>query len=61
MEHAVLNIGMVKRQAQFISLNYENQLWECNVLGEDTPQKLHGTILYLLGLRVGDEHYYLCR
>ena len=48
-----------------ISLEFENKLWETNVLGEDTLDKLRSTVLYLLGvnctLRAGDEHYALRR
>ena len=57
-------IGTVKHQTQIISLDYENKLWERHVLGEDTPDKLRDTVLYILGvnlaLRAGDEHYNLC-
>ena len=64
-EHAAKNIGTVKRQAQVISLQYENSLWQRNILGEDTPDKLRDTVLYILGvncaLRAGDEHYNLRR
>ena len=60
-ERAAARIGMVKRQAEFITEEFENQLWSSGTLGEDTPEKLHDTVLFLLGinlaLRVGDEHY----
>ena len=60
-ECATNSIGLVKRQAQYITYEYENQLWDSNVLGEDTLDKLHDTVLFLLGinlaLRAGDEHY----
>ena len=59
------NLGMVKKQAQFITLDYENELWDRGILGEDTLDKLRSTVLYLLGvnlgLRAGDEHYGLHR
>ena len=62
-EHALQNIGMVKRQAQFISSEIENDLWERGVLGEQTPDQLRETVLFLLGinlgLRAGDEHHAL--
>ena len=32
-------IGVEKRQAECISIELENDLWEKNVLGDDTPQK----------------------
>ena len=54
---------MIKKQAQVISMNFENQLWANNVLGEDTPDRLRNTVLFLLGinlaLRAGDEHHAL--
>ena len=40
-------------------------MWKSGVLGEDTPDKLRDTVLFLLGmnilLRVVEEHYYLRR
>ena len=64
-ERALANIGMVKKQAEFITEEYENQLWRSGTLGEDTPEKMHNTVLFLLGinlaLRAGDEHYDLRR
>ena len=48
---------------EVISLEFKNTLWTKGVLGEDTPDKLRNTILYILGvncgLRTGDEHYAL--
>ena len=53
------------RQAEVISMEYENKLWERGILGEDTPDKLRSTVLFLIGincaLRAGDEHYALRR
>ena len=64
-ERARMNIGMIKKQAEFISLDYENKLWRSGTLGEDTPDKLRDTVLFIIGinlaLRAGDEHYDLCR
>ena len=64
-ERSARMIGTVRKQAQVISLEYENRLWDTNILGEDTPDKLRDTVLYLLGvncaLRAGDEHYNLRR
>ena len=64
-ERAIQNLGMVRKQAQFMSLNFENSLWEKGLLGEETPDKLRETVLFLLGmnllLRAGDEHYDLRR
>ena len=48
-----------------MSLNYENKLWEDGILGEDTPDRLRNTVLFLLrlhvALRAGDEHHNLHR
>ena len=64
-ERALNNVGVVHRQAEVITYDHENQLWDKGVLGEDTPEKLRDTVLFLLGinlaLRVGDEHYDLRR
>jgi hypothetical protein len=50
----------VKKQAEVISEGTENQLWETNLLGEDSPTKLQETLLFCLGLnlalRSGQEH-----
>ena len=59
------NIGNVVRQAQVISMQHEETMWSQGVLGEDTPDKLRNTVLFLLGINIGlcacDEHYYLRR
>ena len=64
-ERAALAIGTVPKQVQVISLNIENKLWEDGILGEETPDKLRNTVLYLVGvncaLRAGNEHYALRR
>ena len=49
-ERALQNIGTTKKQAQFIPLNFENELWEKGILGEDTPEKLRSTVLFLIGI-----------
>ena len=40
-------------------------MWNQSVLGEDTPDRLRDTVLFLLGinlmLRAVEEHYYLRR
>ena len=58
-------VGNVKKQAEFISYEYENKLWELNVLWENSPSQLRDTVLFLLGInyafRAGDEHYNLQR
>ena len=48
-----MNIGTVTKQAKFISMEHENKLWEKGVLGEDTPDKLRSTVLFLIGVNVG--------
>ena len=64
-DRASRNIGTTVRQAQYISLEFENKLWDKGLLGENTPDKLRDTVLFLLGinlgLRAGDEHYDLRR
>ncbi|XP_048242472.1 uncharacterized protein KIAA1958-like [Haliotis rufescens] len=56
-------IGIQKRQAEVISVDQEDMLWEKGMLGEGTPQQLLDTMVYLIGLncalRAGDEHRYL--
>ena len=39
-ERAEANIGMVVKQAKFISTDFEDVLWSRGILGEDTPDKL---------------------
>ena len=58
-------VGTSKKQAQVISMKVENDMRNRNILGEDTPDKLRSTVLYLIGvncaLRAGDEHKALRR
>ena len=42
-EHAEQNIGVVKRQANFIPMEFENVLWDKGVLGEDDPWNKFGS------------------
>lgn len=39
-----------KKQAQPISLQQEEQMWQSGILGDDTPEKLVNTLLYLIGV-----------
>ena len=39
-ERAQSNIGLVRKQAEVISFEHENEMGEKGVLGEDTPDKL---------------------
>ena len=63
-EHAQNNIGTVKRQANVITYEYENMLWDKNILGKQNPDQLRQTVMFLIGincgLRAGDEHHDLC-
>ncbi|XP_046367712.2 transcriptional regulator QRICH1-like [Haliotis rufescens] len=60
---AARGIGIVKRKADIISCEQEDILWDKGILGDDTPQKLLDTLLYLNGisfcLRRGEEHHSL--
>ena len=64
-ERALQNIGMVPKQANLLTMNYEDELWKQGLLGEDTPEKLRDTVMFLVGihcsLRAGDEHHDLRR
>ena len=60
-ERTQANIGTVKCKAKIIPYDLENELWNRGVLGEESPDQLRNTVLFLLGmnctLRAGDEHY----
>ena len=62
-ECTAMHVGVTKRQAEVISYEHEQLLWNCDYLGEDEPDKLRNTVLFLLGinvfLRAVEEHYYL--
>ena len=64
-ERTAANVGVSKKQANVITIEMENKLWNLGVLGEDTPEKLRNTVLFLIGmnatLRAVEEHYYLRR
>ena len=64
-ERSEMGIGTIKKQAEYISYEYEEELWERNILGEDSPDKLRDTVLFLIGINVAlrgvDKHYLLCR
>ena len=53
-------IGLNKKQAEIITTDEENMLWERGVLGDNNPQQLLRTVFYLNGvhfaLRGGVEH-----
>ena len=64
-ERATSSIGTTKCQADLLSIQEENKLWESGVLGEENPTQLRNTVLFLIGLniglRAGDEQYNLRR
>ena len=64
-ERTEANVGVVVRQADLITYDMEFKLWEKGVLGEDSPDKLRNTVLFLLGvnmyLRAVEDHYNLRR
>lgn len=49
-----------RNQAQAITIQEEEKLWQTGLLGEDTPEQLFNMILYLIGLhfalRACNEH-----
>ena len=53
-------IGTTTKQADVISSDLEEQLWEQNILGDDSPEKLLHTLVYCFSLhfalRSGKEH-----
>ena len=53
-------ISTTKKQAEVISNELEELLWEKNILGDDTPEKLLYTLVYCFGLQFalcsGKEH-----
>ena len=52
-ERALMNLGTVKKQANVISTEFEAHLWDSGILGEDNPDKLRSTVLFLLGIHLG--------
>ena len=58
-----MGIGTTVKQAQVISDELEERLWREGALGDDTPQKLLDTLVFLFGLhlalRSGQEHWNL--
>ena len=53
-------LGSQRRQAEPISYEEEELMWEKKILGDDTPESLLNTIIYMNGLyfalRSGQEH-----
>ena len=48
-------VGTTKKQAQVISDELEEHLWNKGILGDGTPEKLLDTLVYCFGL-----HFALC-
>ena len=57
-------VGSVKRQADIITIEEENILWNQKILGMDSPEQLLNTVFYVIGLNFalhwGEEHRSLC-
>lgn len=49
-ERAKLGFGINRKVADIITEDMETSLWEKNILGTDTPEKLRNSLLYLIGL-----------
>ena len=45
-ENALQNIGMIKKQAQLIPLNFGRSLWDIGILGEDKQEILRNTVSF---------------
>ena len=60
-ERTTQNIGVIERQVGIISYEAEDLLWQKGILGDNTPDKLRHTVLFLLSinvyLRAIQEHY----
>ena len=48
-ERALMNLGLVSRQADLITYDMEQELWSKHLLGDDTPDKLRTTCYFYLG------------
>jgi integrase len=59
-DRAKAGLGIRRKQAQVITLEEEEILWQKNVLGSSNPTQLLNTVVYLIGLnfalRGGQEH-----
>ena len=51
-ERAQANVGVVPKRAEIISYEDEEKLWKEGLLGEDTPDKLRNTLLFLFGINM---------
>ena len=62
-ERAQQSIGTTVKRAQMLGYEQEKHMWDSGILGEDNPEKLRDTVLFLIGLNIGlqagDEQYNL--
>ena len=62
-QRASAGVDVDVKQAKFISGSDNNYLWEHGYLGNDNPEFLRNTLVWVLGLnfalRAGQEHRYL--
>ena len=60
-----MNIGLVPKQAETITYEFEEKMQNSGVLGEHDPDTLRNTVLFMLGMKCYlhgvEEHYYLHR
>ena len=59
-ERSAAGIGLIRKRAEVITMDEENQMWESRMLGEDFGKQLVETLVYLFVLhfvlRGGKEH-----
>ncbi len=62
-ERSCIGLGR-KQSSDIISLDDEETMWRDGILGDENPEQLRDTVLYLLGLNLalwgGDEQRRLC-
>ena len=51
-ERTRANVGVTTHRVQVITYEFEEKMWHDGILGEDTPDKLKHTVLFLLGINV---------
>ena len=49
-EHTEANVGTGKKRAKLVTYDVENDLWNRNFLGVDTPDKLRTTAYFCIGM-----------
>ena len=52
-ERASKSIGTMVKRAKYLSLDSENLMWDSGALGEETPDYLRSTVLFLIGMNIG--------